>query len=314
MPLAIVHVLPQNSKPCGGIKVHYQLSELEQLMGHKSFVAFPTVTDPPLWFNHNCQVITYDDAKQWKPDVVIGWKNPEFLIQNFPDAKKVAYIQGESLVNKLDGPTYKQVDIWYSSKWNQKQCTAFGFSSGKLVQPYIDLERFHPLLYHRPSRPVVEVMVLARKNGMKCWDWVWNRLSPNGQARLRTVEWLDSDEKLYAERLRECEIVFVSSYPEGLGLVGLEAMASKTVVVGFTGGGGTDYMKDKANCFIAPDGDVGRVAQILDELVSGKNRNEFDAKVNVIRNNGYSMVAREFTRLKTQKQLKEALVPYEKKV
>ncbi|PWU22927.1 hypothetical protein C5B42_04655 [Candidatus Cerribacteria bacterium 'Amazon FNV 2010 28 9'] len=58
--------------------------------------------------------------------------------------------------------------------------------------------------------------------------------------------------------------IFINlGYPEGFCRPAAEAMASGCVVVGFTGGGGSDFMKHRKNCFIAPDGDEKELIRLL---------------------------------------------------
>lgn len=50
--------------------------------------------------------------------------------------------------------------------------------------------------------------------------------------------------------------IFINlGYPEGFCRPAAEAMASGCIVVGFTGGGGGDFMINNKNAFLAPDGD-----------------------------------------------------------
>jgi Glycosyl transferases group 1 len=62
------------------------------------------------------------------------------------------------------------------------------------------------------------------------------------------------------------------SAAEGFGLVPLEAMAMGTLVTGYDGFGGRDYMRPGENCAVAPYPDIELVAERLIEAVDNPER------------------------------------------
>lgn len=75
-----------------------------------------------------------------------------------------------------------------------------------------------------------------------------------------SLPWLPIDmvvESEVARRLRESAIFLSLSRLEGVGLPPLEAMASRCLVVGFTGGGGLEFARDDNGFWCAPDDLVG---------------------------------------------------------
>lgn len=69
------------------------------------------------------------------------------------------------------------------------------------------------------------------------------------------LEWLEIQHKSpqeVAASLRHSHIFLATGFPEGLGLPPLEAMASGCIVVGFTGLGGWDYMRQAISTDSAP--------------------------------------------------------------
>ncbi|HSW89667.1 MAG TPA: glycosyltransferase [Patescibacteria group bacterium] len=73
--------------------------------------------------------------------------------------------------------------------------------------------------------------------------------------------------KLYNEHQ-----IFISlGYPEGFGRPAAEAMACGCVVVGFTGGGGSDFMSDGFNSFTAKDSNEDELLQKLSHVLHRLN-------------------------------------------
>jgi hypothetical protein len=62
--------------------------------------------------------------------------------------------------------------------------------------------------------------------------------------------------------------IFINlGYPEGFCRPAAEAMACGTVVAGFTGGGGNDFMFDGVNSFIAEDGEEQQLIKLLNHIL-----------------------------------------------
>lgn len=77
-----------------------------------------------------------------------------------------------------------------------------------------------------------------------------------------------------AELYNQHQIFVNLGYPEGFCRPAAEAMASGCVVVGFTGGGGNDFMKHNLNCLIAPDGDEKELIRLLSLALHGLSRSK----------------------------------------
>lgn len=302
----IVHLLPSNSNVCGGIKVHYQLADIEREMGHTSVIAFPKKEDFPNWFIHdNAYEKTYDNIKNNllsfnnENSIVIGWEDLQVL-NDFPIKKKIAYIQGESLFDRTQINLFCNINYWFSGYWNSTALSPY--CSGPIVKPYLDFLQFYPgfPFLNYSDEKIFNVLVLARKKGREKWMEVEKYLG-DLVTRYKVNYFEDAHEYVYAQALRQSDILFTHSYPEGLGLTGLEAMASKVLVVGYSGGGGTDYMKNNINCFFTEDGNAEGVAEILRSLLEMR----FE-KLKEIVTNGF-VTASYYSKLRTKGGLVRAL-------
>jgi len=83
-----------------------------------------------------------------------------------------------------------------------------------------------------------------------------------------SIDWADAvagatlgmPREQFLERVSSARYLLTLSLAEGFGLVPLEAMAMGSVVVGFDGYGGREYMTPGANCAVAASPDVSGVA------------------------------------------------------
>jgi len=291
----IVHVVPQNTSVCGGIKVHCQLSEIENELGYKSYVAFPKNVYPS-WFKTTANFITYEEAEKLHPDLVVGWEDPMPLYR-FVNSKKVCYIQGEIFFKW--GIPYTDIIFWFVSLWNKNKINRPGY----LISPFIDKEIFYPKQKFMITEFPLKLLVLERKFGSERWNEVYQFLVPEVRQKISITLLPDSSEEVFADTLRKNDMFFASSYPEGLPLPSLEAMTVGTFVFGYSGGGGTDYMISGENCIFVKDGDAislaGRLNDILlrKDVFSWLNKTILNANV----------TASKYSRENTIIQLKNAL-------
>jgi hypothetical protein len=293
----IVHVLPQNSTICGGIKVHYQLSSIEEELGYTSIIAYPNTSDIPTWFKNGQTVRSYEEAKQYidgRESIVVGWEDPN-SVRSFPATRKVCYIQGEVFVNRVE--PYSGIELWYTSHWNEK---AVG-RPGHYVPPFVDSSVFYPNTKRKLVELPVSVFIQARKAGYERWQQVMQYFPAPLRKRISHTIQEDVSEEEFARFLREADIYFSHSYPEGFGLPALEAMASKTLVVGYTGGGGTDFMENMKNCMYTRDGDAEGIATALLWVITSS-----PGAITEMAEAGYK-TAQCYTRAITSKYLQQAL-------
>ncbi len=301
----IIHVLPQNLEVCGGIKVHYQLSEMEVDLGYESYCAFPKLPTYPsvTWFSHHCKEITYLQAVDMllnRYGVVIGWENLGELDQ-FPTHKKIGYIQGASLFDKSQLKNF-QGELWYSTDYNRKLVG----TEGSLIYPAIDSRVFFYIPHNvKFKNDKFSILVPLRKGGEEKLKILKDLLDDDLKETLEFNLVPDVHEREFSTLLRKSDMVFLHSYPEGLGLVGLEAMASGTLPIGFSGGGGSVYLNEH-NSFIVPDGDYNGLVKILKD----KLLNNFSYySMLTLTQNGLETV-KLYDGWKTESQLKQALDKY----
>lgn len=154
-----------------------------------------------------------------------------------------------------------------------------------VVRPMIDADLFRPNPAAVGGKPV-RVGWMPRKNkalAAQIRQIAEASLEGTG-ARLQWVEIRDMTREEVAGALASCHIYLATGFPEGFSLPPLEAMASGCLVVGFSGYGGWDYMRNAdpsgykprlplravpwgGNGLFAADGDVVEAAYLLCEAV-----------------------------------------------
>lgn len=258
----IIHALPINNLPCGGIKTHYDLCEVERELGINSVIAFDSLDKIPQWLSREVgKVLTYKEAKdiafrereKGKSNVVVGWEDYKILNECFPvsDFIHICYIQGHVFWQGFQ--FYVDKYLWFVSNFVKRVCNSKGF----VIEPFIRPEIFYPSSSRKFNRLPYKVLVQSRKGGREAVDRLKNLALGdvffNSIFEFDILE--DVNEVEFSNKLRKADIFLAHSYPEGFNLPPLEAFASKTLVVGFSGEGGDEYMVDNENCFIVPSGD-----------------------------------------------------------
>ena len=307
--MRIFHLIPYVPHPSGGIKVHFQCVELEKELGYESYIVYPDDEEgiAPTWFSHQIEPIRMSDMRKIanrQHDLAIGWEQNDEELYHTLFKHKVMYVQGEVFISR--SKDYHGLDIWFSSKFNQKMLPQFEHHRAFFVSPFIDQTQF--TFDPKNENRSVRLLIQERKGGReaylslqaaKTFDY---RLTEFLATRMKFTR--DMSEYQFVRELQKTEYFFAHSYPEGLGLVPLEAMACGAIVVGFTGGGGTDYMEYGENCYVVNDGDYDRLASVLRSLI-GMNQLDKD----LVRFCALRTVA-QYSRERTKQQLQEALSIY----
>lgn len=153
-----------------------------------------------------------------------------------------------------------------------------------VIRPMIDTDLFRPG-GATPGGKVTRIGWMPRKNKVLAVQIRQiAESSPELGARLQWVEIHNMSREQVAETLASCHIFLATGFPEGCSLPPLEAMASGCTVVGFSGYGSWDYMRNAdpsgyaprlplrpvpwdGNGLFASDGDVMEAARQLLEAV-----------------------------------------------
>jgi glycosyltransferase involved in cell wall biosynthesis len=124
----------------------------------------------------------------------------------------------------------------------------------------IDQTRFFSTPHKRVAK---RVLALSRKHPDDLQKII--SMAAHMDFDFQIVDGLTEDELIH--EYQRADIFLATGYPEGLPLPPLEAMNCGCVVVGFTGGGGQEYMLDGETALVAEDGDCQELASKLELLL-----------------------------------------------
>lgn len=287
-------------KPVGGVKVMLQHCLLLQEMGfcakplrlgsyEGNFFGYPIESVP----------ISEVSLTLGAYDVVVCPEiNPRAALR-FQGGQKVMFVQ--NWVHLYENNMFPKEQIFgtYIDNGFSKVMSCSQFLLGKLgresnedlsvVRNFIDLSCFKRNdSVRRPGR----VLALPRKKPQDL-DKIM-RLLEGENFEFRLVDSLSEAELI--KEYQAADVFLATGYPEGFGLPPLEAMACGAAVVGFTGGGAGEFMRDGETALVASDGDCEEAALKLKKLLRDPELKER------IRRNGHE-VAQTYDRKQTKEEL-----------
>lgn len=280
-------------KPVGGIKVIYQHCILLKELGYE---VYPLIIGryEGNFFGFNIELKYLKDVgyKLLPDDVVVCPEFNPYLGLRFICGSRVLLNQSQSwlyLDQRLDlqdkGKNY--IQLGYDHIMNCSQHLAELMKQHMNVDSFsvingIDSTIFKP---KQEMRVAQRVLAFSRKHPllideirMEC-----KRLKLNYD--FRVVDGL-AEEQVIAE-YQQADIFLATGFPEGFGLPPLEAMSCGCVVIGFTGGGASEFMVHNETALVADDGDCKAVVNHLKFLES-----EHNGFKETIRKNGINMASK----------------------
>ncbi len=211
-------------------------------------------------------------AENKKYLAVLNWQFFEEYLQRLPR-------QAKPKLSSLTG-------ILTNSRYNMSKIEQANLSVPITFISHVIERRFHSTMSFQ-KRAVNSILILNRKNTHHLPGILaFLQQTPHQVTLVNNI----AQEKLIS-LYNQHQIVLNLGYPEGFCRPAAEAMACGCVVVGFTGGGGTDFMKDGVNSFIAPDGDEEKLLQVLSSVLHERTRDELA----IFSQNARNMIATTYT-------------------
>jgi hypothetical protein len=267
---------PGKRYPTGGVQIIYQHVGMLQKHGVEARVVH--LGDFRVdWFEHAIEPITLDQAKTRtrRNDVLVV---PERIPESAKDfsCRKLVFVQNWGLVEKAVGRgDYADFGFTgivccssYLKTWMESQTSLPVWQVGN----GIDLDKFKPdPAKRRPGR----LLYLRRKPTWILGNQAIRRLPPQLRQTLQaTVLPHHKTQHQMINAYQQADIFIPLGFPEGFSLPPLEAMACGCAVVGFSGGGGLDFMKDGETALVVPDGDVAMLAQAIERILTDSELKE----------------------------------------
>jgi hypothetical protein len=242
-----VHFLsPVPVKPSGGVRVIHRQVDMLNALGWQAQVVYP-VPGRSDWFEHSTRTAPPGSLAVADQDVVVV---PEFFtvhLSQLPDwCRTVMFNQGAyhtfDLVDRDnlrgrglydDLPHLAGILTVSQDSKNLLEHTFPGIPV-HITRPVVDSSRFHPgsepgrRFAYFPSRRTAEQHQLLHVLRERGFDWEPVPISGMSETEV-------------ADTLRSCALFLSFSDADGFGLPPAEAMASGCYVVGYAGGGGTEF-------------------------------------------------------------------------
>jgi hypothetical protein len=212
-----------------------------------------------------------------------GWRLPGF---------KISYVQDFKTFALLDRKFDHYVAV--SDFVGQFLRTVYDLDV-RVIPPFINLDNM-PSAPEWARRP--ETVVLPYAKGMpEVWELSWQRLREILSLRAAHITLAEPipgsgiPQQELLTRIGAARYFLTLSAAEGFGLVPLEAMAMGSLVIGYDGFGGRQYMRPNENCAVAPYPEIDRVAELLIAAVNDPPRSAEMARRGRETAAGYSYTA-----------------------
>ena len=264
------HKIFVQHKPVGGVKVMYQHCLMLKNLGYNAYpLAMGDYEGNFFGYDVEIKHIREVGYALSSNDIIVSPEYLPYLGLNFQGCKRVLFNQSQSWryhENRLKpedkGKNFLELGYDYVINCSQHLCNMLKLEMSMKSYPVtngIDSKKFFP----EPEKRVVgRILALSRKHPEELSKI--KALAKGLDFHFKVVDGLTEDELI--EEYKQADIFLATGYPEGLPLPQLEAMNCGCVVVGFTGGGGNEYMIDQNTALVAQDGDcesvVKRLAQI----------------------------------------------------
>lgn len=265
----------RTNKPVGGVKVIYQHCLALRNAGYKAEIIRLGKYEGN-FFGYDINLCCIKDIGYVlnRNDVIVGTEFRPYTALKFRNAQKILFAQHWSCFDSTFSKNDKLKnfgDLGYehiivvsdliASKLDEKDKEIT-----TVVANGIDLEVFRPDVELRVKN---RILALSRKNPYDLALIKELLDKSNCEYELVIVDGLT--EAALAIEYQKSDIFLATGYPEGFGLPPLEAMACGCVVVGFSGGGGLEYMEDGENSLVADDGDVLTAAEYIVDCLGSQS-------------------------------------------
>ncbi len=278
--------------PTGGVKIIYQHCDILNAAGIEAYpVHLGTFTVD--WIDHKCRPLTEKEARDLAgpDDVLVVPERLPAAGAAFACRNRIAFVQNGGLVDKnLGGWRYEDfgfTGLLCCSAWLGDFMANRSDLPRHVAVNGIPLDRFRPAPERRRPK---SVLMLKRKPTWQYGRQAVARLAPDLRSAIEVAELENRQtEREMVAAYQAADIFVATGFPEGFALPPLEAMACGCAVIGFTGGGGSEFMSDGETALIAPDGDAAGLAAALDRVLSDHQLREAIRRAGYDRAQGFGM-------------------------
>lgn len=293
----VYFILPKTPfRPIGGIKTLFDYAlRLNGIYRGEVACILSDSKYLKIWLDQDYQNIKVlpIDTKILKSDSVVIPEVIPAQAEKYPDVKNKTlavlnwrYFDEIVQVEKLKKQGYTQIitNSKYSRNFLRSKIKGIKISH---IPHFIDT-KFYKVLTPINERPKNSILILNRKNTHHLSGIL--EFLKNYPAKVTIVN--NVHPKELVSYFNSHQIFINLGYPEGFCRPAAEAMACGMIVVGFTGGGGSDFMLDGRNYFVAPDGIETKLMEKLNLVLT-----KLDDKERIrISNNAKATIAQKYNK------------------
>lgn len=282
--MGIYYFCPDFPQPSGGTKTLYRhVWRLNQL-GFQAAIVHQKSGFQLTWHDYLAPVLWLEEKPPFRPDDILIF--PEVMIDTI---RQTSHFQGTRVVFALSWlPQYSRLKP--GERW-QDHGIEHVITKSPTIQRHLawsmEIEStlipdfINPDLYFQPSsRDEDEQETNNTKKNIICYTtrkdqsgaWLQGILTRKGSPNT-DFSWMplrEMNEPTYAANLRKASIYLATTLQEGMHVSILEAMACGTLVVGYSGIGGEDYMVGEGaqqNCILVENGNLLSLGMALEQVL-----------------------------------------------
>jgi hypothetical protein len=280
-------------KPVGGIKVMYQHCMILQELGYK---AYPLILGNYVgnFFGYDIELKYFKDVGYilTEEDIIVGAEFLPYEGVSFIKAKKVLFMQNWINIDKgfkKEDLNKNYIDIGYDYVMTCGNfCTEIVKKRMGINATTITNGIDHGKFLNKPEERVPgRVLAMSRKNLVDLQQITKQMNSKVAGFDLKIIDGLTQD-KLIKE-YQKADIFLATGYPEGFSLPPLEAMSCGCVVIGFTGGGASEYMIHNETALVSKDGDCFDVVKNLETVLADLKLKESLRAAGIVKAKSYTL-------------------------
>jgi len=291
--MAIVYVIcSDHSLPSGGIMKLYELVDILNANGFRSFLVHKRKNFRNIWFENSTQIIDYQSVKLKFDDIIVLPEGYAALIPNIcPGVRKIIYNQNSfnTLRPFYDDPFAARLAYIHPDVIQVLTVSTYDLKVLRSIFPSANISMIptsiNEKLFHFCPNKSKTIAVMPRKMPDD-FIYLMSFLSLGDQLNGYKFKVIN-DITLYetAQILKESAIFLSFSQKESFGLPPAEAMACGCIVIGYHGQGGKEFFKTTLT-YPIEQSDILTYAKCITHVIQ-----EFDSNPEKMRHMGQAASA-----------------------
>ena len=288
--MRIFYFCPDFSSPSGGTRCLYQHVWQMVQRGYNAYIVHDQEQFRLTWHGIDVPVTYLKDQLYTEADAVLVVPEgcPALMQQlaHLPGKKVVIALSWAYIFSTLPDKThwrdYGFTHVITPSKRIQDFIAWSLDMNAHYIETYLD-----PTVFSNDAKLKKDIIAyMGRKSHDGTALQKIAQLKPATLGRYQWVELNNAPLREYSETFKQARFYLSLGIQEGLNISALEAMSAGCIVIGYSGGGGLDYMVsegEKQNCFLVENGDLLQLGITLQKSIEAL-KEEPQHMENIIKN------------------------------